>query len=1065
MKKNNLGKSKVISYPGAPNTAFRFLSLSLIVGLLCLNSFNSSAFTPKTTNGNSIRAKQAQKIIGKITDASTGEGLPGVSVIIVGTTTGASTDINGNYQLEVPNASSKLSFSFIGYTTQVIEVGNKSQIDVHLSAETQKLEEVVVVGYGTQKKSDVTGATVRVDEKALREIPAVNMQEALQGRAAGVEIQRIGTQPGAGAQIRIRGERSILGSNDPLIVLDGIPFEGNINDINQNDIESVVALKDASATAIYGSRGANGVILVSTKRGKAGQTKFSYVGYYGVSSVARKYPVYNAQEYRAMRDISPYTQGYMAAELQSIANGTSTNWQDLMYQNGYTTNHTLTASGGNEYNQFSIGGDYLKQTTVLPGQDFTRYALRATGDFKVGQKFKIGLNTMNSVTVNNGSQFNNPMFPIISLSPLEPAYNADGTINKTPAGNPDETASQYSPLLLKNNDNNWVDKVRRLNTFNSLYAEYEIIKGLKYRMNVGLNFRQQENDQFQGADSYFRPGKGNTASVNNSEGWGYTVENLLTFEKTFAQKHRISFTGLYSRQEDHTHNTYISKDSIDADFIEYFNLGQSNQSTSNLPNYSGSESSWGLISYMARINYAYDDKYLLTVTGRKDGSSRLAEGHKWHSYPAVSVGWNISKEAFMQNIKQISSLKLRAGWGETSNQAVSPYASLGGLSNSISTNGVNQAVKYNYGTKVVSGYYVASIKNPTLDWEYTRTVNIGLDFGLLNNRITGSVEVYKAKTHGILYSQSLPASSGVPNSYNTNIGKMENKGIEVTISSNNISTHGFTWSTDLNFFLNRNKLVSLQSGFTKNISNQLFVGQPLTAIYDYNKLGIWQTSEAVEAAKYGQLPGQIKVEDLNHDGVIDPDNDRKIIGSSEAKWQGGMTNRFSYKGFDFSFVLYTRMGGTLISGVHMPQAAYLTMLNGVRNGLKVDYWTPTNPTNDFPMPSATITPPKATTAASTLAYYDASFVKVRSINFGYTLPKSLLSKFKIETIRFYVTAQNPFLLYSPYVKKGGVDPEPTGTGTNGFVNSTGGNISSRALTIAAATPPLKSFLFGVNLNF
>lgn len=1019
---------------------------------------------------------QQKKVTGVVTNEKN-EPLAGVPIQIKGAKTGVNTNVAGNFSINAA-ASDVLVITYVGYETLEMTVGEQTTLVIKLVPASKDLDQLIVVGYGRQRKKDVTGSVVSVSETALREVPTANLQGALQGRAAGLEVQKTGTKPGAGAVIRIRGERSINGSNDPLIVLDGIPFEGgNLNDINPDDVASVEILKDASATAIYGSRGSNGVILVSTKRGRTGEARVAYNGYYGVTSVRTRYNVFNAQEYRAMRDISTYASGYMPEELESIAKGRETNWQDLMYQNGYTTDHNLTASGGANGSSWSLGGGYYKETTVLPGQDFKRYSLKATIDAKIGNRVRIGLNTMNSLQIMNGSQFNDAMFPILSLSPLMPAYDSTGKIITSPTGNTDDRVTQYSPLLLKTNNNNWVDRVRRLRTFNSLFVEYQIADGIKYRLNVGLDYRQQENAQFKSSDaalapSYFRPKQGNTASVNNADGWGYTIENVLTYEKTIAKKHRISFTGLYSIQEDRSHNTYVSKDSIDENFIQFYNLGQANASNNVKPIVSGGESSFALLSYMGRVNYAFDNRYLLTLTGRVDGSSRLAPGHKYHSYPALSAGWIVTNESFMKNISVLSNLKLRVGYGQTSNQSISPYSSLGLVSsyNLIGNQGTTGSViRYNFGPTIVSGYNVTNLPNPNLDWEYTKTTNIGVDFGILNNRITGTVDWYHAHTYKILYGISLPATSGVTSQYLTNIGEMQNKGLEVSLSSTNITTkNGFTWSTDVNVFFNRNKLLKLTDGFTQNIGSQLFLNQPLTAIYDYTKLGIWQTGEAAEAAKFGNQPGDIKLKDISGpngkpDGVIDVNNDRSVIGSSQATWQGGMTNRFTYKGFDFSFVVYARFGGLLVSQVHQSLSSYLVNLNGVRSGIKVDYWTPNNPTNEFPTPAGLNRTRPISTDWTTLGYYDASFVKLRSVNFGYTLTPHLLKKISAQSLRVYVSAQNPLVLYSPYMRKGGVDPEATGTGAQGVQNP--GNLSSRALTIAPSTPPTKTFLIGVNLTF
>ncbi len=1011
-------------------------------------------------------------VSGKVTKDN-GEPLPNVSVVVKGTTQGTATDADGNFTIKAASGA-VLIFSAVDYEDQQATVGQSATINVVLKHKDTQLSEVVVVGYGTQRKRDVTGSVASVNEKALREVPAANLQQALQGRAAGLEIQRTGTQPGAGAQIRIRGERSINGSNDPLIILDGIPFEGgNLNDINPADVLSVDVLKDASATAIYGSRGSNGVVLVTTKKGKAGETRVNYNGYYGINNVTRRYSMMNTEEYMAMRNLSNWTLGYDAIEKANMTKGVDTDWQDLMYENGFITDQNISVSGGAGGSTFSLGAGYFDEKSVLPGQDFKRFSIRATIDAKIGKRLKVGLNSMNTLNYANGSQFVYPMWNILAASPLMTPYDSVGNLILSPYGNPDDKAMNYNPVLLKNNNNNWVDRVRRLRTFNSLYGEVQIATGLKYRLNAGLDFRLQENDQFRSADtklkpSYFRPGKGNTASVNNSEGYGYTLENIITYEKEIANKHRFLVTGLYSVQEDFYHNTYVSKDSIDEDFIQFYNLGQANASNSVKPIVSGGESSWGLISYMLRLNYSFSDKYLLTLTGRIDGSSRLAEGNKYHQYPAVSAGWIISNEDFMDNQSLFNSLKLRIGWGETSNQSISPYSSLGNIGpyNDIVGSGTpGGVIRYNYGPSIVTGYTVLNLPNNTLDWEYTRTTNIGLDFGLLKNRISGSIEYYNAFTHKILYGISLPPTSGITRSFITNIGEMENKGLELNITTQNINNiNGFSWSTDLNLFFNRNKLLKLTDGFTQNISSQLFIGHPLSALYDFTKLGIWQKEEAEEAAKYGRVPGDIKLKDISGpdgkpDGVISENYDRSVIGSGQADWQGGMTNRFNYKGFDLSVVMYARMGGLLVSQAHQPYAAYINVLDGKRNNLKVDYWTPNNPSNDFPNPALISS---SAQGLSTLGYFDASFIKVRSINLGYTFSNTVLSKLNAQSIRVYLSAQNPFVLYSPYMRKGGVDPEPTGLGNQGVSNP--GNLSGRALTIGLATPPTRSIIVGLNIS-
>jgi len=1020
--------------------------------LLCLSLISLSLFA------------QSRKIDGSVLDEK-GNPLIGAAVKLKSGKIATLTDVNGKFSITVSGNEMALVVTYIGYTEQTVPLtGQSSHLEIKLTPSSHSLNDVIVIGYGTARKKDVTGSIVSVSGNTLREVPVANIQQALQGRAAGVEVQSVGTRPGADAQIRIRGERSIQAGNDPLFVLDGIPYSGTLNDINPDDIASVDILKDASATAIYGSRGANGVILVTTKRGAAGDTKVSFSDYYGISSVTSKYKVYNADQYRALRDVSVFNQGYTADELAGIASGRNTDWQDLVYKNGYITDHNLTISGGNDKSQFSAGGGYFKQTTVLPGQDFTRGTLKATADFKVNSRVKAGFNNLLNYSITHGSQFPANVFPLITLSPLSSPYNADGSINIKPAGNTDDYNTTYSPLLLRSQPDASVDRVRRFHSFSSLYGEVRIIDGLKYRLNAGLDFQQEEGAQFQGTDSYFRPGTYNTATVNNATATKYSLDNLLTYDKTIAQKHRISVTALFGFEQQQSHNTSVRKDSITSDFVQFYNLGLS--STTPAPILSGGESKSSLVAMMIRANYIFDDRYMITLTGRRDGSSRLGEGNKYKSYPAISAGWTISNEKFMQNVPVISNLKLRAGFGVTANQGIAAYSTLGGLSSVNSSIPGTPQVLYNYGTTVVNGYYVSRIVDPKLDWEYTKTTNIGLDYGILNNRITGSVEYYTASTTKLLYGISLPPTSGITDPYLTNVGNVTNKGMEFSISSQNITSDhgGFTWGTDLNFYFNRNKLVSLNGSITQVVNNQLFVGQPLSAIYDYKKLGIWQLSEAAEAAKYGFVPGQIKLEDHNGDGKLTVD-DKYVIGSAQAKIQGGMTNRFTYKGFDFSFVLYGRLGGTLISQVYQPLAGYTTINDGRRNQVAVDYWTPTNPTNFYPSPNVAggqISSPLTSDAGSTLGYFDASFLKVRTITFGYSLGKRWAKKIGAQNLRVYVSSQNPFIFFSPYVRAGGIDPEATGIGNQGVQNP--GNISSRALTIGVATPSTKSFIAGLNIS-
>ncbi len=978
---------------------------------------------------------------GKVTDES-GTGMPGVNIIVKGTATGTTSDADGNYSIEVPSGGqSVLVFSFIGYTTLEVAVEGRTVIDVSLTPSVEALSEVVVVGYGAVKKSDLTGSLVQVDQKALAEVPIGNIGMALQGRAAGVDIQRTSSRPGANPQIRIRGNRSLGGTNDPLLVVDGIPFSGSINDINHNDIISINVLKDASATAIYGSRSSNGVILITTKRGRIGKPTLSYDGYVGLNTVLGKYELMNGEEYARFKDIAN-TYPYTATEIESMLLGRSTDWQDVMYKNGIMTNHDITVSGGNEETQYSIGTGYFRETTVLPGQAFTRYSLRATIDQKIGNRIQIGVNSMNNVGITDGENVN-PMFQILTLSPLYVPYTSSGQINDLPAiGSVDEPTR--NPLLLYREDL-WKQQRRRLRTFNSLYGELKILESLKYRINVGLDYRQDEYGEYLGSNTPFRNGAVNQASVENGDAWSYTIENLLIYNKTFADKHTVNVTAMYSVQEEEGNSSRTTAEGVFADYVQYYNLGLADR----LQSASGNYYRWGLLSYMGRVNYNYADRYLATITYRLDGSSRLAEGNKWFNYPAIALGWNIHNEAFMDGLSVVSNLKLRAGYGLTSNQAINPYSSLGNLSR----------IPYNFGNTGTFGFLVNSLPNKNLTWEFTRTTNIGIDFGLFANRLTGTIELYQQKTSDILQNRQLPVTAGVPGSFAQNIGKTENRGVEVTLGGIILERpNGLTWSVDANFFLNREKIVQLSDPtVTRDIVNGWHVGHPVDVIYDFEKIGIWQTGES------GGTPGQIKLKDQNGDNIIDPDNDRVILGYLQPKWQGGLTTRLAYKGFDLSVVAFGRVGGMLVSTLYQANIGFpINSLEGRRNGPRVDYWTPDNPTNKYPKPGMGQVP-VGPDQGSTLGYFDATFLKIRSINLGYQLPPSILGRTGITSLRVYATVQSPFkAFFSEYVKEGGLDPEPTGRGgsvTPGF------GAGSNRLTVQPNTPLTRTFIFGVNVRY
>ena len=995
---------------------------------------------------------QTVRVTGTVVDQDTKEPLPGVTVMVKGGDSGASTDIDGKYTVNAP-ANAILVYSYVGYETIEESVGNRSIIDIALPANTTSLEEVVVVGYGSADRDDITGSLVTMGDDKIAEVPvASDFSGALKGRLAGVDIQTTSSRPGATAQIRIRGNRSLgsdeSGVNAPLIVLDGIPFGGRISEINPSNIQSISVLKDASATAIYGSRGANGVILITTHRGRSGAPQLTYSGYHGVATELDHYDLFSGEEYADLKQVSGFGgEGgfFTPTELQSVLLNRETDWQELLYKRGVVTNHELSLSGGAADTRYMMSAGYFNQSTVLPGQDFTRGNIRLALDQEVGKRISIGLTTMNTMSQTNGEGAN-PMFQILTLSPLYTAYNEDGTLNELPAtGSVEENLR--NPLLMYREDS-WAENRRRFQTFNSMYGEVELFAGLKYRMNVGLEFWQDEYGNFYGANTPFRNGSGNTAAIRNQDSWSYTLENLITYSKAFGE-HTINVTGLYSVQESESNRSGVEANSVFADFLEYynFNLAQTVYVPSG-GNPAFQQSRWGLVSGMGRVNYAFADRFNVTATVRADGSSRLAAGNKWFVYPAGAVSWNLHNESFLSGVNMINDLRVRAGVGRTSNQAVPPYSSLGSLARRT----------YNFGDQGVYGFLVQGLPNANLSWEFTTSTNVGFDFGLLDNRLSGSLDLYYNRTDNVLQSRALAVTAGVTGRFQENVGETEGRGVELMLNADVIrptTEGGFGWNMDFNFTAHRERIISLYDTLQQDVANGWFVGSPVNVIYDYNKVGIWQLDEADEAASYGFNPGDIKVEDTDGNGVID-DNDRQILGQLDPMASLGFTSRFSYKGIDLSTVLFARVGGMLVSTLYqMRPGNPINSLEGRRNGPRVDYWTEDNPTNAYP-----ITGNQQTRFGSTTGYFNASYLKIRNISLGYRLPEDLLVRAGVSSARVYCTVDTPFkAFFSEYVQEGGLDPEPTGR--DGNTNTPG---LGRRLVVTPNTPITRSFIVGVNLT-
>jgi TonB-linked SusC/RagA family outer membrane protein len=996
---------------------------------------------------------QQLTVTGTVSDRN-GEALIGVSVVEKGASNGTTTDLEGRYHISVP-ASATLEFIYLGYGTRTLPLAGRSVVDVVMEEDARALEEVVVIGYGTQRREAVTGSVSSLAANQIREVPSSNLSQALQGRVAGVEMSQTSSKPGATMQIRIRGSRSLNASNDPLIVLDGIPFAGSIADINPNDIKSIDILKDASATAIYGSRGANGVILVTSVRGVQGAARpqVNYNGYVGWKSVFADYPMMNGPEMVALRKAA----GHFVNSLDE-SDETNTDWQSLFYRTGIVTTHDVGVSGGSEKGSFNIGVGYYRDEAVLPGQDYNRFSVRATVDQEVGI-FRFGLISNNNYNVTNGSNLS--VFNTLRSSPLVGPLDADG-VPRSVMAMPSDRQWVYTRETVGALGDKWIDQSKNFGSYNTLYTEVKIpfVEGLKYRINAGANFRTGTGGSYTGegvfSDIATNP---SSASISNSLTTNWVVENLLTYDYSPADRHELNFTALYSAEQTQYHRSSVSARDIPSDHFQFYNLGQAAGEITVSPSGQSYQKS-GLLSYMGRVMYSYDNRYLLSAAIRSDASSRLAKGHQWHTYPAVSVGWNLHREAFMEGIDWVDRLKPRVGYGQTSNQAVSPYATLGLLSSR----------PYNFGADgYASGFFVSNLPNDALGWEYTDTWNYALDFALFHNRLSGTIEYYEQQTRELLLSIGMPRSSGV-SSYMANVGRTENKGFELSLTGVILDNqNGWTWEAGVNLYSNRNKLLALASGRQRDEGNGWFVGHPIDVIYDVKKIGLWQEGDPyLNILEPGGNVGMIKIEytgDYNADGTPVRANDLaadRQITHIEPDFQGGFNTRLDYKGFDLSMVGVFKGGGLLVSSLHHSPGGYLNHLTGRYGNVKVDYWMPDHTDAKYPFPGG-IRSGEYPKYGQTLGYFDASYLKVRTITLGYNFEPRRLKRASIDRLRLYATIQNPFVLFSPFHSETGMDPETNSYGNENIaVPST---FKQSLLIIGTNTPTTRNLLVGVNLTF
>ncbi|MBD2705633.1 TonB-dependent receptor [Spirosoma sp. BT702] len=991
-----------------PHEAATFLMLSrtrwLSVVILLIFMLSQTA----------IYAQGNIRITGKLTASGTSEALPGVNVVVKGTNLGTATNKDGTYQINVPAENSTLVFSSVGYLPQEVVVGKQSTINVTLEADSKTLQDVVVVGYGTQRKSQLTGAISSVSAKDIQTIPVTSADQALQGRAAGVDVIASSHAPGATATIRVRGVSSIRANNDPLFVVDGIPISGGLSDINPNIIESMEVLKDASATAIYGARGSSGVILITTKRGKDGRTQVTYDGYMGVSQIANKVEVLDAEgwvNYKATafktRQLDKLLDNI---ELKNYQAGKQVDWQNLNLRNGIQQSHNIGVLGGNQKTRFSVNANFLKQNGIVYNSDFTRGSLQINIDHQISNRFRIGTSTLLSYSSENLINQGQVLGQAMRIGPLGDVYNEDGTYRLFPTSE----ALLGNPRTDAENEKNQRFRTR---LFSSLYAEAELWRGLKYRLNFGPDFSFENVGRFIGSYTNTLQGAPNRATNSKSDTKAYTLENLLTFSRTIKDIHAFDVTLLQSVQQQTLENNTLEATGIPSEKMLWHDL-----SSGQIRSFDTDQQQWSILSYMARVNYSLMGKYLITLTARRDGSSRFGQDRKFGFFPSAAVAWRIADEKFITDIRAISDLKLRASYGAVGNTALNPYQSMGSLTRR----------SYLFGSEAALGFEPNTLPNFDLGWETSHQANIGLDFGLFNNRIAGTLEYYQIKTTDLLLNRALPQNTGF-GSILANIGSTKNTGFEFTLNTMNVQTQdGFKWTTSLNGAINKNQITDLYGNGKDDVGNSWFIGQPINVFYNLQFDGIWQANEVEQAKVYSRTPGQIKVKDLNNDGKITGD-DRVIIGSAIPKWTGGITNTFNYKGFDLSIFVNTRQKFMVNSDVYA-----LDNLEARYNIPRfVNYYTPENPSNDYPAP---VTPGMNNPNIDLMRYRDASYVRVRNINLGYTFGTQLVKRIGLQSLRLYVSGQNLFT----FTKFQGWDPE------------SGGNLGSY--------PSTRLILFGLNAS-
>ena len=941
-------------------------------------------------------------VSGVVTDGETGTPLPGVNVLIQGTTTGVSTDFDGNYSISAANGQ-VLVFSYLGFESQAISVSG-DQLNVALLPAANYLDEIVVTGYGTQSRREVTASIATVNAENIERIATGSGVDAIKGQVAGVDITSSGGRPGQNPVVRVRGRRSLSASNDPLYVIDGIPQtsstgDGAIFDINPQDIKSMEILKDAAATAIYGSRGANGVILITTKRGRTGKTQINYSGYYGVTSVTNVPDMMNGEEWangrrEAVRQDANNRYTYSGTiqddqttfdgdpiQLEAIAQGRSFDFLDAVLKQGFQNSHQISANGGSEDTQYNVSLGYFKEDGIIDLMDFERITGRLNLDHRINDRFKFGISLLLSNSVNNwGSSA--VMGEALGNIPLAKPYDENGELRFF-AFNDGIRTNPLSELV----PGAYVDERLSTRLFAPVYLQISLMEGLQFTSTFGPDMRFRRRGEFRDRFTNDNRGGPADAEVEHKREFGFTLENLLTYNKEIGPGN-LKVTLLQSVQESRVEFAKAEVQNLPYSSQLFYNIGTAEVKG----NLSSGLQEWQLQSYMGRLNYDIDGKYLFQASLRADGSSRLAEGNKWAYFPGVSAGWRMLED-IAPDSATFEEFKLRVSYGEVGNTAIAPYQTQGALARTT----------YAWDETPAFGYRLNDIPNPELGWEISKTLDFGFDYSILDGRISGAFDYYITNTTDLLLARNLPYTSGYTSVFQ-NIGATRTNGIEFNVNAAVVETDNFSWNVDFNISGYNEEIVELalkdaNGNPLDDAGNGWFIGQPIRVFFDYTKAGIWQLNEAAQAAAVqGTDPGQIKLADLDGDGKITP-NDRSVLGSDVPDYFGGITNTFTFGNFDLSAFLYFRQGHMIRSDFHVGNA------NGQfrYNHLDVDYWTPNNPTNEYPRPNFTQERPEN---GSTLTYFDGSYLKLRNVTLGYNFDNDVASKMGLSSLRAYVQGQN-----------------------------------------------------------